>query len=60
MMNYLLIIPTAILLLFIGSLKTAIAQESANKVIRKVTIVNNEGKPQPDIYAYYETTDNER
>ena len=45
-------IPTAILLLFIGSLKTAIAQESANKVIRKVTIVNNEGKPQPDIYAY--------
>ena len=52
MMNYLLIIPTAILLLFIGSFKTVSAQESTNKVIRKVTIVNNEGKPQPDIYAY--------
>ena len=52
MMNYLLIIPTAILLLFIGSFKTVSAQESANKVIRKITIVNNEGKPQPDIYAY--------
>ena len=52
MMNYLLIIPTAILLLFIGSFKTVSAKESANKVIRKVTIVNNEGKPQQDIYAY--------
>lgn len=45
-------ISIVILLLFMGSFNTISAQESANKVIRKVIIVNNEGKPQPDIYAY--------
>ena len=39
------------LLLFVVCLKTS-AQQSTNKVIRKVTIVNYEGRPQPDIYAY--------
>ena len=39
------------LLLFVVCFKTS-AQQSTNKVIRKVTIVNNEGKPQPNIYAY--------
>ena len=50
-MKRFLFILSVFLLLFIAQFKTS-AQESANKVIRKVTIVNNEGKPQPDIYAY--------
>ena len=45
------LILSVFLLLFVVCPKTS-AQQSANKVIRKVTIVNNEGKPQPDIYAY--------
>ena len=50
-MKRFLFILSVFLLLFIACFKTS-AQESANKVIRKVTIVNNEGKPQQDIYAY--------
>ena len=45
------LILSVFLLLFVVCPKTS-AQQSTNKVIRKVTIVNNEGKPQPDIYAY--------
>ena len=44
------------LLLFVVCFKTS-AQQSTNKVIRKVTIVNNEGKPQPNIYAYLKGDD---
>ena len=44
------------LLLFVVCFKTS-AQQSTNKVIRKVIIVNNEGKPQPNIYAYLKGND---
>lgn len=46
------LILSVFLLLFIGNFNIASAQQSANKVIRKVTVVNYEGKPQPDICAY--------
>ena len=47
-MKRFLFILSVFLLLFIACFKTS-AQESTDKVIRKVTIVNNEGKPQQDI-----------
>lgn len=52
-----LLILSVFLLFFMGSFHTARAQKSANKVICKVTIVNHEGKPQPDIYAYLKGRD---
>ena len=52
------IIPLIILLLTISS--TISAQQAEKEYTYQVKIANSKGKPQPDIYAYYETTDNER
>ena len=53
-----IITPLTVLLLTISS--TVSAQQPVNKSVHKVTIVNHEGKSQPDIYAYYEVNDNEK
>ena len=53
-----IITPLIILLLTISS--NVSAQQQENEYTYQVKIVNSKGKPQPDIYAYYETGDNER
>ena len=59
-MKHSLFASICILLLFTGCFNTTSAQESANKVHSKVTIVNYEGKPQPDIYAYFKDGDDRK
>lgn len=53
-----IITPLIILLLTISS--NVSAQQQENEYTYQVKIVNSKGKPQPDIYAYYETGNNER
>ena len=57
-MKTMVITPLIILLLTISS--TISAQQAEKEYTYQVKIANSKGKPQPDIYAYYETTDNER
>jgi hypothetical protein len=52
-----LFVLSVFLLLFIGNIGLACAQRPS---FYEVVILSSEGKPQPDIYAYYETSDNER
>ena len=52
-----LFVLSVFLLHFIGNIGLACAQRPS---FYEVVILSSEGKPQPDIYAYYETSDNER
>ena len=52
-----LFVLSVFLLLFIGNIGLACAQRPS---FYEVVILSSEGKPQPDIYAYYDTSDNER
>lgn len=56
-MKHSLLILFVFLLLFIGNVEVTCAQRAS---IFEITILSSEGKPQPDIYAYYETGENER
>lgn len=56
-MKHSLLILSVFLLLFVGNVEVTCAQRAS---IFEITILSSEGKPQPDIYAYYETGENER